>query len=70
MAVLSVFWQKKAFCWSLGINRFCKIKNPTHQEKPISNPLNKIYSKGNSILLVIEYRRNFEIFLSKFIENY
>lgn len=29
----------------------------------------KIYSKNNYILLVIEFRRKFEILLSKFIEN-
>jgi len=31
---------------------------------------NKIYSKNDNILLVIEFRRNFEISFSKFIRKY
>jgi len=45
------------------------FKSPC-QENLISNPFQQISLKKFNILLVIEFRRNFEIFLSKFTRKY
>jgi len=52
------------------------FKNSTisknHHAKRISFQIqsNKFYSKNDNPLLVIEFRRNFEISLSKFMKKY
>jgi len=57
-------------------NEIIDLKNKktskNHHVKRISFQIhsNKFYSKNDNILLVIEFRRKFEIFLSKFIKNY
>jgi len=46
------------------ISKNCHIKRTSFEIY-----FNKFYSKNENILLVIEFRRNLEIYLSKFIEN-
>ena len=55
-------------------NEVINLKNnnfyTSYQENIISNPFQQTLIKKNDIILfVIEFRRNFEISLSKFIEN-
>jgi hypothetical protein len=44
----------------LGVKQQKKLKKLPHQERHISNPFKKSYPKRFDILVVIEFRRNFE----------